>query len=549
MNSMKFCCAALSCLILISCQPHYTKDTRILRAEALLASDPANAERLLASIPHPEKLSKADYAAWCLVSTQVKIKLRKEVLSDSLILTSVNYYKKSGLLKQAGTAYYLLGYFNRTHQKNKEAMGAYKHADFYLRNTEENKLKGLLNYYMGDICMEDELNNYALMYYKKSLAYLKLSKDQNLQAYDYRQISNMYHMLDYPVDSVMLYSNLALKYSKAAGDSVNYNNILARQGELLYNSNFKLSNQYVRQGYRFFPDQRSYYAAYLAYTYSMIHEPDSARYYLNISLSDSSNTKTKVISYLAGAYLERNEGNQKMAFGYLEKAFVYRDSAFQKSIRSQLYRIDKQYDLTKKEEENAALKIDNQRKVIVIGLLVIVVLVLLIVFLMVSSRYRKKQAEHRMETQRLEFILKAKQAENDLKRDLLLSKLQSRIENTLQLNRLSMGLMKHEKLDDFVKELSTQSILSETDWQYYIREVDSIFDGKLSALPETHPQLTRPDMIVITLISLQMDISDCCSLLNMKKNAMYHRRNIIKERLGILQDTDLEDWLSAYLTP
>jgi len=154
-----------------------------------------------------------------------------------------------------------------------------------------------------------------------------------------------------------------------------------------------------------------------------------------------------------------------------------------------------------------------------------------------------------METQRLEFILKAKQAENDLKRDLLLSKLQSRIENTLQLNRLSMGLMKHEKLDDFVKELSTQSILSETDWQYYIREVDSIFDGKLSALPETHPQLTRPDMIVITLISLQMDISDCCSLLNMKKNAMYHRRNIIKERLGILQDTDLEDWLSAYLTP
>ena len=547
MNQLKICCAILFITILASCQPQRSKNKIILRAETLFSTSPERAYLALSSIKHPDKLSKADYAAWCLLYTQTKLKLQKTIGSDSLILVSVNYYKKSNLQKQAGTAYYLLGYIKRTFKKNKEAMEAFKQADFYFRNLEEHKVKGLLNYFLGDICMEDELNSYALTYYKKSLNYFLLSGDRNLQAYDYRQISNMYHVLDYPVDSVMHYSNLALKLSKAVGDSVNYNYILARQGELLYNTNFKLSNQYVHQGFRFFPEQRTYYAAFLSYTYSKLNMPDSAKYYLNLSMSDRSNTKTKVISYLAGAYLEKNEGNKDRAFEYIEKAYAYRDSVFQKSIHSQLYRIDKQYDLTKKEEENTALKINNQNKLLVIGLLVIIVLVLLIVFLMVSSRYRKKQVEHRIEKQQLEFVLKAKQAENDQKRNLLLSKLQSRIENTLQLNRLTMGLMKHEKLDDFIKELSTQSILSETDWQYYIDEVNHIFDGKISYLSSVNTQLTRADMIVITLISLQLDISDCCSLLNMKKNAMYHRRKIIKDRIGLQQDIDLEDWLSTYL--
>jgi len=112
---------------------------------------------------------------------------------------------------------------------------------------------------------------------------------------------------------------------------------------------------------------------------------------------------------------------------------------------------------------------------------------------------------------------------------------------------LQMGLLQNEKLDDFKKKISEQAILSEKDWEYYMLETNHIFDSKISNLSGVNPQLTQSDLIVITLICLRVDISDCCSLLNMKKNAMYHRRKIIKDRIGISKDIDLEDWITDYL--
>ena len=547
MKNTNFLFSLLVVVLLFSCKSHDTKNKAILRAEALLISFPDSASHLLASLSHPEKLSSVDYAAWCLIYTQAQLKLHTEFRSDSLIMNSVNYYKNSNLPAQAGKAYYLSGYINHRLKKNTEAMKAFKQAEFFLNKTGENKFKGLLDYYIAEICSEDELYTYSLQYYKKSLNYFKLSNDLNFQAYDYRDISNMYFRLHYPFDSVMYYSNQALKLSKSQGDSINYYFILSRQGEMLYNRNYALSNKFIHQGYRFFPDRRSYYAAFLSYTYSMLNQRDSAQYYLNISLSRPLNIKTKVITYMAAAYASKNEGNNDKAFHYFEKAYLFRDSVFEQSIQSQLYRIDKQYDLSKKEAENSKLKINTRNQVIVIGLLTIIVLIGLIIFLILSNRYKKKQIEHRAEKLQMEYDINVEKVENNQKKELLLSKLQNRIENTLHFNRLQMGLLQNEKLDDFKKKISEQAILSETDWEYYMLETNHIFDSKISNLSGVNPQLTQSDLIVITLICLRVDISNCCSLLNMKKNAMYHRRKIIKDRIGISKDIDLEDWIHDYL--
>lgn len=92
-------------------------------------------------------------------------------------------------------------------------------------------------------------------------------------------------------------------------------------------------------------------------------------------------------------------------------------------------------------------------------------------------------------------------------------------------------------------EMRIQSTLSENEWQYYIDEVNNLFDQKITNLSQKYIQLTSSDKIVITLLCLGLDISDCCSLLNMKKPAMYHRRNIIKERIVLSKEDDLEVWV------
>jgi tetratricopeptide (TPR) repeat protein len=499
--------------------------------------------KLLISIPHPEKLSKADYAAWCLQYTHAQYKLYMNIPSDSLIRISVDYYDKSHLYKQSGTSYYLLGCILQLHKKNKAAMQSYKHAEKILNNTGEDKLKGLIDFKIGYVYTQDELFNQSLDYYKKSLKFFIRSNNINYQAFTYREISDIYYQLNYPFNIVIHYSDLALKLSKESGDSINYNSILSRQGELYFDRNNSRSKDYILQAYKCFPNQKTYYASYLSLLYSKLNRTDSARYYLKISIADSSDSNPSLLKYLAGAYVAKGEGNQNLAFKYLEKAYLNRDSVFQQSIHSQLYRIDKQYDLTQKERENAALVLANRNKVILIGFLLIVVLIALIILLLFNIQDKKKRVVYQMDKQRMEFDIRAKENENEQKRKLLISKLQNQIEIAVSFNQLKSRLSLPIKHETFIEEINKHSIMTEKESKYYLEEVNHLFGGKVLNLTKKYPELTLSDLSVIVFLCLKVDIFDCCSLMNMPLNTMYKRRNTIKKRMGLNAEVDLDKWI------
>ena len=54
--------------------------------------------------------------------------------------------------------------------------------------------------------------------------------------------------------------------------------------------------------------------------------------------------------------------------------------------------------------------------------------------------------------------------------------------------------------------------------------------------------------MVIALICLKVCIYDSCSLLAMEKNTMYKRRKIIKKKLELDADTDLDKWIVGYMS-
>ena len=62
----------------------------MLTAALLLDTKPDSAQKLLLSIPYPSQLSKADYAAWCLLYTHSQYRLYQDIKSDRLISTAVN---------------------------------------------------------------------------------------------------------------------------------------------------------------------------------------------------------------------------------------------------------------------------------------------------------------------------------------------------------------------------------------------------------------------------------------------------------------------------
>jgi len=552
MKRTKIYAFALVCILLASCRGQYTKNTTILRAEALLNSSPDSAYHLLTSMAHPQDMPKADYAAWCLHYTYAQYKLDKNISSDSLICIAVKYYRHSNFPLQSVTSYYLWGCISEMHNDRVQAMQAYKQAESLFDKITNNKLKAVIYFNMGFISMHDELYNQSLNYFKKSRIYYHVLKNKSDEACAYRYIADIYYELGYPLNSILYYSNLALKQSKDDVDKANYYSILSRQGELLLDhGSYDRSKEYILQAYRNLPEQKIFYAAYLAYSYSKLNKPDSARYYLNITLTDTTKIDDRTLKYLAAAYVNKDEGKMNGAFEYLEKAYMNRDTVFQQSIHSRLYRIDKQFDLTKKEQENAQLKISNQRKVIMIGVLIIFLLVLSFGILYVIDVHKKKMLKidtlNQIQRQKMEYDLMLKQAENKQTQQLLLVKLQNRINNTLFYNKLNMSYGLVDKKEEFEKIMIEQSVLTENDWKYYIEEVNHLFDWKIDLFASTYPGLSQLDLIVITLIALQIDISDSCSLLNMNKTTMYKRRTRIKERIGLEKDINLEDWLAVYL--
>jgi len=516
----------------------------MLTAESLLNTKPDSAQKLLLSISHPGQLSEANNAAWCLLYTYSQYRLYQTIKSDSLIRIAVNYYENSHLSKQIGTAYYLWGCVLIDNNNFKEAMQAFKKAESALGTTQENNLKGLVKFNIGYLYKGSEVYNKALVLYRKSLNYLINSKNIKYQAYAYREISDIYNQLNYPFDSVMHYSNEALKRANKAGDSINYYSIVAQQGELYIYTNCNRSKERILKAYRHNIEYRSsHFAALLSYDYSMLNKPDSARYYLQLSLADTLDTKNSVTKYLAMAYVAQNKGEHDKAFEYFKTAYILRDSTLQQSLESQIHRIDRQYDLSEKEKENANLKIANRNKIIIISLLIIIVLVLFMVALIIRNRHKRKQSEHEIENQRIIYKYQAQKFENDQKRELLLAKLQNRIDNTLRLNQLKVGLLQQEKHDAFMEEIMKQAVISENEWQYYIDEVNQLYDGKILKLTKSHKTLTPADMMVIALICLHKDITDCCSLLGMSLNTMYVRRKRIKKRIELDADIDLDKWI------
>ena len=393
--------------------------------------------------------------------------------------------------------------------------------------------------------MQDEMYSNSLNYFRNSLEFFNQSGDKKYKAYAYRDMSIMYYQLNFPLDSVLYYSDKALKLSKEAGDSTNYYYILSNQGEFVYDKEYARSKECLLKGFKFFPMQHYYYGSYLAYLYSKLNKMDSANYYLNISLNGPKNSPYTIIGLHAAALIAKNKSDYKNAYRYLEKSYLLRDSIFRENLTSQLHIIDKQYDLTKKNEDNAALEIANQTKIIWIALLTVGFLIIVLLFLLIRNNYKQKQDDDEREKQGLKYKHETIEIQNRQKRELLSVKVQNKVENTLIFNKLTKNLMIPGKKEKFLEEITKQSTLTEKDWPDFIKEVDNLFESRISKLQEEFSELTESDCVVIALICLKINIPNSCILLDMIKNTMYTRRKTIKGRLELNADTDLEKWLVA----
>lgn len=530
-------------LFLAACGTTYTDNANILEAERLLSKKPDSAYMLLNNINEPEKLPEADYAAWCLHYVHAQYKLYMDIQSDSLIMIAVDYYKESGLNKYSGISYYMLGCVSELLNNFDKAMWAYNMAEKELKNTDETDIKGLVCINMGYLYNQNENFNQANICFRNALNFFRQSGNQRYQTSAYLALSNMSLQLDHPFDTTMYYSNKALSLSEEINDKILYYSILSRQGELLNRTDKKTAIENLLAGFKHCSNLRKKNASFLAYLYSETNKMDSAAYFLKIAKEETGHKETHILNLLAEAAVLENKRDYKEAYLTMERAYMMQDTVFRDKLQQQLYRTDKQFDLSEKEKENAELKIARRNVIIAIAFLIILLLVILLILLRMGIKHRKVQAEATLRQQRTEYELKENILENRKKRDLLLSKLQQRMEMTIRFNKLQKSFREPQKQTEFMELLTSQFVLDKSEWENYTGEANNIFDNKIYALQQKFTELTASDMIVIVLICMGLDISDTCILLNTSKETMYIRRKRIKKRLNIDANEDLEMWI------
>jgi len=539
------------CLLLSACDSQYTDNPILIKAESLLKADTLvhehadSAYKLLNNIPNPKRLSKADYAAWCLLYTNAQYQLYMDIKSDSLIKVAVNYYAGSKLKKQSGTSYYLLGCILKLLNQNDKAMLAYKQAYAVLDGTGEYFILGKIVFNMGHIYLIDYNYTEANSCFKKSLKLLEKTGMKEDQISPCLEISCMSDQLGYSFDSVLFYSNKALKLAKEVKDTVAYYSIISAQGELYHLKNSKLAINRLLVGFNHCPELRTRTASFLCDIYSNINKPDSATFYWEIARKEK-REDDQLLKYLCGAQVYENRKDFKQAYYFINKAYCKQDSISQNSQKKQLLRIDSQFDLSQKEKANSELKINNRNKIIWIGFLIILLLITLVILQRVNALHKKKQAELVLKQQKIEFELREKELELRIKHDSLLYKLQQRIEMTLRFKKLQQGGTSPRKQEEFIELIIKQVVLAENEWQYYIDESNLLYNNEITDLQDKYTELTQADIFVVILTALGISISDSCILLNMSKETMYTRRKRIKKRLKIDADTDLEEWIISY---
>ena len=479
--------SVLLILLSVGCKHNYTNNKTILNAESMLYTFPDSAYKLLNTIQNPEKLNKADYAAWCLNFTHAQFKLYLDIKSDSLIKVAVNYYDNTSLYLYSGTAYYLWGCVAELNDDKKKAMYAYKKGNDILskmRSSDKRniRIKGLINYRISNLFLADEYNIDSERNINRAIGMFELLNDYKYLAYCHRIKAELMYRQEKPIPKILNEADICQKFALKDSNMDLYNNILTFKGKIQISHNISEAKNTLLKSYSTSSNNQQELFSLLTYVYAKLNMPDSALYFQKLLSIDNNDLNRILISELSKSYIYFNENSKDSAFKSFENAYNLREKIYKENTKEQLVRIDKQYDLSKKEAEKAKLEIQNQKNITLIAFLSVTVLAVLLILLFITNINKKRQAALIIEKQQLEFEVKTKQVENDKKMKILHANLQNKIDNTLHYKKLQKNFSKAEKTEEFVSIITRQAVLTDKEWQFYIDEANDLYDGNIEKM-------------------------------------------------------------------
>lgn len=562
----------------------------LIQAETVMYEFPDSALHILQNMQALPASSKLQNATWTLLMTQAKYK-NDIKQSDSLINIAYDYFIKKDNAQRRAMVLYYKGVLYGEEYDSEKALKYFLEADEEIQKTEDYQLAYRINTDVGYIYAYRNLHNYALEYFKKAQHYALLSNFQEYIADSYINFGRVYSIKEENDKSIEFYKKaieISEEYNlpRPLAYAMNEINIM-----LIRKKNYEKALHYAQKSVILNKTDQNILG--LGYTYRLLHQYDSAHYYLN-EASKSSNIYTARSAFQALYYLSNEKKDYKKAVKYSEKLWLYQDSITKIERNKALIEMQEKYNQQKIINEKNKLKIEKEetmRNALIVFIVLLCIIAATIYYYQQKIIRQKKELSekekeirfatvkihmneetiNRNETRMKELVLQMEDNKEVLtswkEQQTTLQELQQQNE-TLKLENLELKenidnytSSLHEKLKelDMLSHLSEENqflrrredflcnqLIKKTELFYKIRSlnyiddalwekikenINLIFNDYTNRLYQQIPTLTESDIQICCLIKLRFSNNDIANVLNISPTSVSKRKLRLKERI------------------
>ena len=406
-------------------------------------------------------------------------------------------------------------------------------------SSRRNQLLGLTWFRLGNTSESDMLYDIAQTYYRKAIPMLDPDSNAVYLACTYRDIARTMAIIGGEKDSVLWYFSQAEQYATKANSPLLLLDIDAYRYQLCYPDSVAHRLAICKQlaeGYNV-PTRYSEIVELLLAQ----HATDSAAYYLErLQPTDSAYTYWFEQSY---AYLNskilHQRGQKDKAYRALLDLYDRKIEELQRDAGARTYALSLHYDVAREQQlaQEAQREKQWQRKISIVLVLLLAVVIALSLVLWRNWQQRRREQARQIEALRDKYVQQLQ---------LALERLQQKVSLTRE---IELQHMRGNEVE-FPKWLQTyrdeKLVMNKESLDELIASIDKALDGAISRLRKDYPELTESDMQFAILSIIGASDNDMSIVLNVQKQTVYHRRQIVRKHVNPDID-DIDAWLRQYV--
>lgn len=545
-------------LLICACSPDRQLESLFLRADSLLMEQPDSALQLLRTLPATQKLSRRESARYGLLLARATDKCEKPLLPcDSLLNIALHYYDDDE--KERAVALLYKGRLEAEMEQSERAI------EYFLKGLEiikgfpkEIETKRHLLSSLGNEYFDARLYEKAGKTYQELYRFCRTNKDKAIA------LNNLcsYYSATEKEDSALILQCKALEYARTSKDSAMIaTSALNLSVEYYLKEETDTALYYARMSIQWLPmnkNQGDYYAN-LGDILLDKGENDSAIFYINKSLEDSTNIRRKASTLLNLSYIKEKQGDYQTTTALLYQFVDIVDSLYFTEQSSKIQQLIHKHDIQAKVKEEHAR--GRNALIIAIGCFVFCCLIIALLFLyridkrkrlQLINEQKLKQTQERLsslqtairESQHIVALLQKEHSNLIQEKEKSQQEIQGREAFIEKLKAekviLRNWLFKQSDIYNKVIKLSKQNVaskkelkvLTDAEQKKLMATILDIYAEYISDMKTNYPKLTDEDILYLCLNEVELSpqtISLCFG--NTDTHVLAQRKYRMKERM------------------